>query len=49
MDDLYDKVKHNVALRRRWAAECGVGFELPASVVPNVPKNSVKVEHAKAA
>jgi hypothetical protein len=31
------------------AAEYGVGFELPASIVPNVPKNRVKVKRAKAA
>jgi hypothetical protein len=39
MDDLYDMVKENAAFRRLNAAECGVGFELPASIVPNVPKN----------
>ena len=49
MDDLYDKVKHNVALRKKWAAECGVGFELPASIVPNVPKKRVKTKRTKAA
>ena len=49
MDDLYDKVKHNVGLRKKWAAECGVGFELPASIVPNVPKKRVKTKRAKAA
>jgi hypothetical protein len=49
MDDLYDKVKHNVALRKKWAVECGVGFELPASIVPNVPKNSAKTKTKKAA
>jgi integrase len=49
MDDLYDKVKHNVGLRKKWAAECGVGFELPASIVPNVPKKRVKTKREKAA
>ena len=48
MDDLYDMVKHNVPLRKKWAQECGFGFELP-SVVPNVPKISEKTETAKAA
>jgi len=33
MDDLYDMVKDNSALRKQKAAEYGVGFELPASVV----------------
>jgi len=32
MDDLYDMVKDNSALRKQKAAEYGVGFELPASV-----------------
>jgi len=31
MDDLYDMVKDNAALRKQKAAEYGVGFELPAS------------------
>ena len=33
MDDLNDMVKDNSALRKQKAAEYGVGFELPASVV----------------
>jgi hypothetical protein len=33
MDDLYDMVKDNAALRKQKAAEYGVGFELPASIV----------------
>ena len=37
MDDLYDKVKGNVALRKKLGKKCGIGFEL-SSVVPNVPK-----------
>jgi len=37
MSDLYDKVKEDVGVRRKWAERCGFGFELP-SVVPNVPK-----------
>ena len=49
MDDLYDKVKDNVALRKKWAGECGVGFALPASIVPNVPEKRVKTKRAKAA
>jgi integrase len=49
MDDLYDKVKDNAGLRKKWAAECGVGFELPASIVPNVPKKRVKTKREKAA
>jgi hypothetical protein len=49
MDDLYDMVKDNAAFRKQKAAECGVGFELPASIVPNVPKKRVKAKRAKAA
>ena len=37
ISDLYDKIKKDVAFRRKWAEQYGVGFELP-SVVPNVPK-----------
>jgi hypothetical protein len=37
MRDFYDKVKENIAFRRKWAEWCGFGFELP-SVVPNVRK-----------
>ncbi len=37
MDDLYDKIKEDVQFRRKWAEQCGFGFELP-SVVPSVPK-----------
>jgi len=33
MDDLYDKVKGNVALRKKLGKKCGIGFEL--SSVPN--------------
>jgi hypothetical protein len=33
MDDLYDMVKDNAVLRKQRAAEYGVGFELPASIV----------------
>ena len=33
MDDLYDMVKDNYVLRKQKAAEYGVGFELPASIV----------------
>ena len=33
MDDLYDMVKDNTALRKQKATEYGVGFELPASIV----------------
>lgn len=48
MSDLYDKIKEDVAFRRKWAERCGFGFELP-SVVPNVPKIAEKAETAKAA
>ncbi len=48
MDDLYDKVKDDVALRREWAEKCGFGFELP-SVVPNVPKKTAKPRAERAA
>jgi len=49
MDDLYDKVKDNAAFRKQKAAQYSVGFELPASIVPNVPKERVKAKRAKAA
>jgi hypothetical protein len=29
MSDLYDKIKEEVAFRRKWAKRCGFGFELP--------------------
>ena len=29
MDDLYDKIKEDVQFRRKWAEQCGFGFELP--------------------
>ncbi len=48
MSDLYDKIKEDVELRRKWAEKCGFGFELP-SVVPNVPKMEEKDEARKAA
>ena len=48
MSDLYDKIKEDVAFRRKWAERCGFGFELP-SVVPNVPKTAEKNEATKAA
>ena len=31
MSDLYDKIKEDVAFRRKWAERCGFGFELPLS------------------
>jgi hypothetical protein len=51
MDDLYDMVKDNRVLRKRRAAEYGIGFELPTSVsiAPNVPKNKTKPNIKKAA
>lgn len=49
MDDLYDRVRDNAALKREKAAEYGVGFELPAPIVPNVPKNQFFVTAGKAA
>ena len=48
MSDLYDKIKEDVAFRKKWAEKCGFGFELP-SVVPNVPKKAAKTKAAKAA
>jgi len=48
MDDLYDKVKDDRALRKMWAEQCGFGFELP-SVVPNASKKEDQSEAAKAA
>ena len=43
MSDLYDKIKEDVAFRRKWAERCGFGFGLPP-VVPNVPKCTENVE-----
>jgi integrase len=48
MSDLYDKIKEDVAFRRKWAERCGFGFQLP-SVVPSVPKCTEKTEAAIAA
>jgi hypothetical protein len=48
MSDLYDKIKEDVAFRRKLAEESGCGFELP-SVVPNVPRITEQTEAAKAA
>jgi len=45
MSDLYDKIKEDVEFRRKWAEQCGFGFQLP-SVVPNVPKCTEKAEVA---
>jgi hypothetical protein len=47
MSDRYNKIKRNVNFRKEQAEKCGIGFELP-SVVPNVPKNAVKIKVAKA-
>jgi Phage integrase family len=41
--DVYDKIKEDVAFRRKWAERCGFGFQLP-SAVPNVPKCSERTE-----
>jgi hypothetical protein len=49
MDALHVMVKDNAALREQNVAEYGVGFELPASIVPKVPKNRVIVRRAEAA
>jgi hypothetical protein len=43
MSDLYDKIKEDVAFRRKWAERCGFGFQL-LSVVPNVPKCTEKTD-----
>lgn len=48
MSDLYDKIKDDVPFRKKWAEQCGFGFELP-SIVPNVPKIAFKTKAAKAA
>jgi integrase len=48
MSDLYDKIKEDVAFRKKWAEQCGFGFELP-SVVPSVPKRTENAEAAEAA
>src|SRR6266481_148002 len=47
-NDLYDKIKEDVAFRRKWAERCGFGFDL-RSVVPNVPKSAEKKEAAQTA
>jgi len=38
MTDRYDKIKDDVAFRRKWAERCGFGFTLPP-VVPSVPRS----------
>ena len=48
MSDHYDKIREDVAFRRKLAEECGFGFEL-SSVVPSVPRIALKTEAAKAA
>jgi hypothetical protein len=30
MSDLHDKIKEDVTFRRKWAEQCGFGFELPS-------------------
>ena len=37
MSDLYEKIKENRVIDRRWAEKRGFGFKAP-SVLPNVPK-----------
>jgi hypothetical protein len=48
MSDRYDKIKDDLAFRKTWAEQCGVGFSI-GSVVPNVPKKAVKNAALKAA
>jgi hypothetical protein len=48
MTDLYEKIKEDVAFRRKWAEKCGFGFELPSDV-PNVPTIDEKDGAANAA
>lgn len=43
MSDLYDKIKHDVAFRRKRAEKCGVGFELHPLVVRMIPKTKSKL------
>jgi hypothetical protein len=33
MSDLYDKIEEDVTFRRKWAEQCGFGFELPSAFV----------------
>ncbi len=40
--DDYSGLKENIAFRKKVAERIGIGFELPSSVVPNVPKVSVE-------
>ena len=47
MGDLYDKIKEDVEFRKKWAEKCGLGFKLPLSVVPNVPKIAEKTRRRK--
>ena len=51
MDDLYDMVKDNTALRKKKAEEYGIRFEIPSAVsfVPNVPKKQRKLKQPNAA
>ena len=54
MSDLYDKIRHDVAFRKKVAEKAGLGFELPSKkpvVGPNGPKieNEVVLEMAASA
>jgi integrase len=54
MSDLYDKIRHDVAFRKKVAEKAGLGFELPSKkpvVGPNGPKieNEVALEMAASA
>jgi integrase len=44
MSDLYDKIKEDIRFRKEVAEQCGIGFELPASIAPNAPNCGEEVE-----
>ena len=49
MSDRYDKIKEDVAFRRKVAERIGIGFELPPSIAPIAPNLREEVEIVSAA
>jgi integrase len=49
MSDLYDKIKEDVAFRKRVAERTGIGFELPPPIAPIAPSFREEVQIVSAA
>jgi len=49
MSDLYDKIKEDVAFRKRVAERIGIGFELPPPIAPIAPNFREEVQIVSAA